>query len=48
MRENIHPKYVTATVKCACGNTFETMSLTEEIKWPSAPTATRSSRASRS
>jgi len=32
MRENIHPKYVTATVKCACGNTFETMSVSEEIK----------------
>ena len=32
MRENVHPKYVTATVKCACGNTFETMSVSEEIK----------------
>ncbi|HEX72944.1 MAG TPA: 50S ribosomal protein L31 [Candidatus Hydrogenedentes bacterium] len=24
MKEGIHPEYVTATVKCACGNTFET------------------------
>ena len=32
MKENTHPKYVTATVKCACGNTFETMSVMEEIK----------------
>lgn len=24
MRQGIHPEYVTATVKCACGNTFET------------------------
>jgi len=32
MKENTHPKYVTATVKCACGNTFETMSVTAEIK----------------
>lgn len=22
MKKNIHPKYYTATVKCACGNTF--------------------------
>lgn len=32
MKESIHPKYVAATVKCACGNTFETMSVMEEIK----------------
>ncbi|MBE0605663.1 MAG: 50S ribosomal protein L31, partial [Deltaproteobacteria bacterium] len=32
MRENIHPKYVATIVKCACGNTFETKSLSEEIK----------------
>jgi large subunit ribosomal protein L31 len=32
MKENTHPKYVAATVKCACGNTFETMSVAEEIK----------------
>lgn len=24
MKDKIHPKYVTATVKCACGNTFQT------------------------
>ncbi len=24
MKEGIHPKYVEATVKCACGNTFKT------------------------
>ena len=24
MREGIHPNYVTATVKCACGETFKT------------------------
>ena len=32
MRENIHPKYVATIVKCACGNTFETKSVSEEIK----------------
>jgi large subunit ribosomal protein L31 len=32
MKEKTHPKYVAATVKCACGNTFETMSVMEEIK----------------
>lgn len=26
MKENIHPKYVKCTVKCACGETFETTS----------------------
>jgi len=26
MKENIHPEYVKCTVKCACGETFETMS----------------------
>lgn len=26
MKEGIHPEYVTATVKCACGNTFQTKS----------------------
>ena len=24
MRANIHPEYVEAVVRCACGNTFET------------------------
>jgi large subunit ribosomal protein L31 len=32
MKEKIHPKYVASTVKCACGNAFETMSNTAEIK----------------
>ena len=31
MREGIHPNYVTATVKCACGATFETRSTKPEI-----------------
>ncbi|MBE7031166.1 MAG: 50S ribosomal protein L31 [Ruminococcaceae bacterium] len=31
MREAIHPDYKTATVKCACGNTFETRSTRESI-----------------
>jgi len=32
MKQDIHPKYLKATVKCACGNTFETESTLEEIK----------------
>ena len=32
MKPDIHPKYVKATVKCACGNTFETLSSIKEIK----------------
>lgn len=31
MKKDIHPKYVKSTVTCACGNTFETMSLTDKI-----------------
>ena len=35
MRADIHPEYVVATVKCSCGNTFETRStkatLTSEL-----------------
>ena len=31
MKEKIHPKYEKATVKCACGNTFETRSTKKEI-----------------
>ena len=27
MKEGIHPKYVKAVVKCACGETFETGSV---------------------
>ncbi len=32
MKQKIHPKYIPSTVKCACGNTFETRSTTPEIK----------------
>jgi len=31
MREGIHPKYVDVTVKCLCGNIFETRSTKPEI-----------------
>ena len=31
MRENIHPKYVTARVVCACGNAFTTQSVKAEL-----------------
>ena len=31
MKEGIHPNYVTATVRCACGETFETRSTKPEI-----------------
>jgi large subunit ribosomal protein L31 len=32
MKEGIHPNYKKAIVRCACGNTFETRSVKEEIK----------------
>ncbi|MDD2430668.1 MAG: 50S ribosomal protein L31 [Firmicutes bacterium] len=32
MKENIHPKYFTAKVTCACGNTFETGSTKPELR----------------
>lgn len=32
MKENIHPNYVEATVKCACGETFVTRSTKEELR----------------
>ena len=32
MREGIHPEYVTATVRCSCGNTFQTRSTKPEIR----------------
>lgn len=32
MKEGIHPKYGEATVRCACGETFTTGSVKEEIK----------------
>ena len=32
MKEGIHPNYEKATVKCACGETFETRSTKSEIR----------------
>jgi large subunit ribosomal protein L31 len=32
MKAGIHPKYVLATVTCACGNTWQTMSTKEVLK----------------
>ncbi|MGE0144639.1 MAG: 50S ribosomal protein L31 [Planctomycetota bacterium] len=32
MKADIHPKYHTVTVHCACGNTFETRSTRNEIR----------------
>lgn len=32
MREGIHPKYGKCKVTCACGNTFETGSVKDEIR----------------
>lgn len=32
MKKDIHPKVQKAIVKCACGNTFETLSVLSEIK----------------
>ncbi|MCS7208768.1 MAG: 50S ribosomal protein L31, partial [Fimbriimonadales bacterium] len=32
MKSGIHPRYVVATVQCACGNRFETLSTKEEIR----------------
>ena len=31
MKDAIHPKYVTANVRCACGSTFETLSLKPQV-----------------
>jgi large subunit ribosomal protein L31 len=31
MKEAIHPKYENVTVKCGCGNTFETRSTVKNI-----------------
>ena len=31
MKADIHPIYATATVKCACGNTYQTRSTQAEI-----------------
>ena len=31
MKQDIHPEYKTTTVRCACGNTFETRSTSDDI-----------------
>ena len=31
MKENIHPKYMVATVTCGCGNTFQTISTSPNV-----------------
>jgi large subunit ribosomal protein L31 len=31
MKQGIHPEYVVATVKCSCGNTFQTRSTKPDI-----------------
>jgi large subunit ribosomal protein L31 len=31
MKKGIHPELKTATVKCACGHTFETLSVKDKI-----------------
>ena len=47
MKEGIHPAYYQATVTCNCGNTFVTGSTKEDIHVESAPSAIRSTQASR-
>ena len=32
MKEGIHPKYGKATVRCACGETFDSGSVKQELK----------------
>lgn len=32
MKKGIHPKYEKSTVKCSCGNTFETRSTKGDLK----------------
>lgn len=32
MKEKIHPSYVEATIRCACGNTFQTGSTKEMLR----------------
>ncbi len=32
MKKDIHPEYKEATVTCACGNTFKTGSVKEDLK----------------
>jgi large subunit ribosomal protein L31 len=31
MKQGIHPEYVASTVRCSCGNTFQTRSTSPEI-----------------
>ena len=31
MKEGIHPKYEVVTIKCHCGNSFETRSTREDV-----------------
>ncbi len=31
MKQDIHPKYETVTVKCVCGNVFETKSTRKDL-----------------
>ena len=47
MKKGIHPELKKTTVKCACGNTFETLSVREKIRLKYVRSATRSSRARR-
>jgi large subunit ribosomal protein L31 len=32
MKSNIHPQYLPATVKCACGNTWETRAVRPKMR----------------
>lgn len=32
MRQGIHPEYKTMTVKCSCGNSFETGGTVDEVR----------------
>lgn len=32
MKKDVHPRYVVTVVKCGCGNTFKTRSVTNELK----------------
>ena len=32
MKADIHPEYVTCTVSCVCGNSFETLSTSSTLK----------------
>ncbi len=48
MKEGIHPKYTEITVKCLCGNTFQTRSTKPEISTEICSPAIRFTPASRS